>query len=267
MKVPIFLLALCFSLSLSGQSWNWSSDGYVSGSGGGTYADVDGQGTEMTVSGLVNDFAACTVNDACIHVGIDDQESEGLQHEYQFSFSNPVTLHFNIDEINEGFLCYTDLLSFTGNPEFSNASDVLISGNEVIPQYSHPVNGFVTVTYRDVTEFTITHGDGVSCNPGHVHISSLHFGLPTSTNTDFLPLEQILVYPNPVQDQFTIENNSDTPIQIALINAQGQLLNEEMIASKAHAFFNTLPYPAGIYFAQFRREGRLIQTEKVMIQR
>jgi hypothetical protein len=267
MKYAMLLLALSIPLALFGQTWNWWSDGYESGSGGGTYLNVDGEGTDMVITGLVNDFAACTFMNECIEVGIDNQESEGLQHVYHFSFSNPVSVQFDIDEINEGFLCYNDYLSFSGSPEFSNQTSVTIAGNTIIPEESHPINGFITVTYHSVTEFTITHGEGESCNPGHIHISSLNFDLTSNTGRELTVAEEIRLFPNPVGDRLHIENNYDTSIQVDVLNAQGRVVGQYAVSSTSTAYLDTSNYPQGVYFAHLRMEGRLIKTQKIIVRK
>lgn len=265
MKRYTLLVAFSFALQLSGQTWNWSLDGYVTGSGGGTYLNVDSQGTNMTISGLVSDFSSGQLGNKCVETGINDQESNGVQHHYQFTFSKLVNVTFSIDKINIGSPCYDDFLSFTGSPMFRDRKNVSISNNEIIPSYDAPIDGSITVSYDSISEFTITHGTGTSCNPGRIDICSMQLR-PVSDEV-VQTLGELILFPNPARYESNIANTYDIPVEVRLFNMRGQLLSEQVVEADSRTRLDMSNYASGVYLLLFLSQEKMLDSKRLVIQR
>ena len=171
----LLILALSITYSVNGQTLLWGQIGYVSNSGGGTFLNVDNSGVDITVSGLVNDSP---FNNNTLHVGLNDGDS-GVVSNYNFVFSQPVNISFSISDVNKdtAIPCYYDLLTFYGNPVFTNYQNVQINGNQVIPfaAFTPGVNQTIDVTYNNITSFNFDHGLSTECNPGRIYLSPINF--------------------------------------------------------------------------------------------
>ncbi len=88
-------------------------------------------------------------------------------------------------------------------------------------------------------------------------------GCGTSGIQDDADLGNIKIYPNPAQDEFTIEgfNNID---QVEILDVTGRLIStENPIAS--HSTINVSALKSGTYFVRITSEGNIVQ-KKLMIQ-
>ena len=162
-----------YSINVSGQIFSWCDDGYVEYSGGGTFLDIDGSGIDLVVTGM--EYDNCLV-DSIMTPGINDQFMTSVVHNYGFSFSEPVDVGFKISNINQNDSlepgCWEDYLILTGAPVLSNSVDISINGDTITPTSSSGIAS-VLVRYNGVTSFTITHGNGIGCNPGYIWIHRL----------------------------------------------------------------------------------------------
>lgn len=186
---PILLSAI--SLLLFGemgrsQSFDWQEDGYVNGSGGGTYLNIDGSGIDLRISGLVNDRTFRQTG--TIKTGIDNYAAGKVIHRYQFIFSEKVDLKFSVYDINggPGACGFIDHVGFSGNPIFSAARAVeIVDDSLVVPKG----NGSITVEYYSIDTLIIYHGAGISCNPGFIGLTSFRINqnvhrIEEDSNTD-----------------------------------------------------------------------------------
>lgn len=172
---------LIFSLFNSiafAQDFNCTLDGYIDNSGGGIYSNIDGSGIDLAISGLVNDFCSSSY----IYTGLNDGQNTGQIDVYQFTFSENVDVQFSILDINQNLSSnYYDFLLFSGSPDFSNSQFVTIIGDSVLPPATG-WSGTVTVSYNNISSFSITHGDGITSNPGYIMISNILINNFLSTN-------------------------------------------------------------------------------------
>ncbi len=169
MNKIIQVITLFICVNTFSQDFNCSQDGYVDNSGGGVFTNIDGSGIDLTISGLVNDICLST----SLYLGINNGQATGASSIYQFTFSENVDVQFTINDINMDLgACYYDFLLFTGSPVFTNAQNITIIGDTILPAPAG-LGASVTVTYYNVTAFSITHGDGVSCNPGYISLSTV----------------------------------------------------------------------------------------------
>lgn len=241
MKYLIAIFSFFNLLEMNAQQFIWSESGYVNSSGGGFFSNIDGNGTDLTVSGFIDDIAI--ESSGCIASGIDDQGHEAMQHVYSFSFSQPVSLWFDISELNSSSStvdCYNDQLTFNGTPIFNYSSAVTISGNVVTPTSFYPSNGTITVSYYDVQNITIVHGDGIECNPGHIFICALNFGV-LSTDEIF-EKSNLLVYPNPVDNVINLNftKNDDSEKAVRIYNLVGKIVYSQTIHKSSQIYLSDL---------------------------
>jgi hypothetical protein len=194
-KVIKVVFALIFSNAFS-QDFNCSQDGYIDNSGGGFYTNIDGSGIDLTISGLVNDVCLSSQ----IYTGINNGQNTGEINLYQFTFSENVDVQFTIKDINQSPTgCYYDFLFFPDSPLITNAQNVTLIGDSVLPPTAG-WSGEVTVTYYNISSFSITHGDGVSCNPGYVMLSKILIN-------NFLSLDENALINNS-QSNLLVDNNN-----------------------------------------------------------
>ena len=78
--------------------------------------------------------------------------------------------------------------------------------------------------------------------------------------------EQVVVYPNPVQEQLTIQLNSYWgELEVSVINALGQVvLSKRYTPQSGEVELNLARIPAGMYFIQLAAKGRKIITRSVV---
>lgn len=263
MKFLFFVISLILSVNLYSQQFSWGESGYISMSGGGYFPNVDGRGTNLTLSGFINDV---TINGSgCIRTGIDNQKKDSMQHTYEFNFSQPVDLSFSMSGINKREVgsCYNDQLIFSGNPIFSNDTNVMISGDTVKPTNSSPIEGVVTVTYKNIQSFTIKHGAGILCNPGHIYICALKF---ESLTTMIQHLEmKFKVYPNPSNGIVNIEfqNNNSSIREVKVISLPGDIVYSQKVDASSQIDLSHLKH--GLYFLSIKENGQT-SFSKIQIQ-
>ena len=98
MRFLILISSFALYINVYSQQFGWGDSGYIQGSGGGFYTNIDGNGTDVTISGFVNDY---TINGTgCMNTGIDNQQNNAVQHTYHLDFSQPVDLWFTISKMN-----------------------------------------------------------------------------------------------------------------------------------------------------------------------
>jgi alpha-amylase len=73
-----------------------------------------------------------------------------------------------------------------------------------------------------------------------------------------------LVYPNPADNQVTIEGTDIENADLHFININGQLLNLSRVSEKNKVIFNTSTLKSGLYFINVQNDGK-IENKKVMI--
>ena len=196
----VISILLIQTLTVNAQEFGWGDSGYMSG--GGFYTNIDGNGTDVTISGFVNE--GTTWGTGCMITGIDNQQNDGIQHSYKLVFSQPIDLWFEISDINNG-ATWNDTLIFSGNPIFSDTAFVNLDGSSVLPVGGN--NGQVKITYSNVDSITILHGAGISSNPVHIWICALHFDTTLNISTNSSLISEIKVYPNPAYEKITIRND------------------------------------------------------------
>jgi hypothetical protein len=94
-----------------------------------------------------------------------------------------------------------------------------------------------------------------------------------NTAVEDMSLEKdVLVYPNPTNSKFTIEffcRNSGN-LKLNLISSAGQtvklLIDKKTSNGQKNFSFDTTNLPEGIYFLQIELDGKLLQTEKVVVE-
>jgi hypothetical protein len=94
-----------------------------------------------------------------------------------------------------------------------------------------------------------------------------------NTAVEDMSLEkEVLVYPNPTSSKFTIEffcRNSGN-LKLNLISSAGKtvklLIDKNTSNGQKNFSFDTTNLPEGIYFLQIELDGKLLQTEKVVIE-
>jgi outer membrane protein OmpA-like peptidoglycan-associated protein len=168
------LLSFGFN-SIYAQSFDWSLDGYMNHSSGGFYKNIDSSGVNLKITGLVND----EVLRKGVGTGRNNQQAQKLAHTYTFTFSQNVDIEFTLSDINKDTKgCFDDQLVLSGSPVVIRSRRVVISGDTLVQpiQKAHEFDsGDLTVQYLNVKQFTIRHGSGRSCNPGHIMISPINF--------------------------------------------------------------------------------------------
>lgn len=72
----------------------------------------------------------------------------------------------------------------------------------------------------------------------------------------------ISIYPNPVKNQLTIDNNGSKKAFIKILNALGELVwHQELSSGETKLDFN---FPKGVYYLTIESEGKILKTEKVI---
>lgn len=268
--LPFFTLVLAFSSSsLHAQQFEWGADGYTTNSGGGVFENVDGQGTILTItmSPMCYDITTTQNGTPVLQVGIDNQLPNQVQHEYIFELSQPVDFQFRVNQLNSWETtgsCYNDELQFSGNPIFFNKDNVTVTGNTVIPDGPYPSDGTVEVWYIQTDSFSITHGSGVSCNPGYIFLWPLVF--PSVTNTTKVVESLGQVYPNPATDQVQIEWSSDEVNEFFLVDSAGRRYYPDHIQGRGFLEFNVADLPRGFYQVMLRCQDQRWLAGKVILQ-
>jgi hypothetical protein len=78
-----------------------------------------------------------------------------------------------------------------------------------------------------------------------------------TSGTEAAAAADLLVYPNPAQQQFTLHNRYHAAQQVRVYNSSGQLFHQINIAPDARAHIGAGDWPAGPYFIQYQQH---IQT-------
>jgi len=239
-KFILLIVSIQFSTISYGQIFGWGDSGYTTG--GGYFTNVDGNGTDVTITGFVNE--GTTWGTGCMITGLDDQQLDSIQHSYNLVFSQPISLWFEISEINNGST-WNDTLIFSGAPIFSDTTFVEIDGSSVLPIGME--DGQVKITYTNVDTITILHGAGLYSNPGHIFICALHFDTTVSINHNEVWDQLILTYPIPADDRLFINNKTKVNIKIDLIDLNGRLINSSEVNSKEIQYFDVSKLASGFY--------------------
>src|SRR5690606_9671993 len=75
--------------------------------------------------------------------------------------------------------------------------------------------------------------------------------------------QELIFYPNPVKNKFTIENPDLKIISIKVSDASGKLIINQVISTK-QTQIDFIHLPSGIYFVSFEENGKILKTEKVI---
>ncbi len=227
---------MCFFSFSQTFQWCLPNGQQVSNFGNGTYLNIDGSGVDLTVSGMkrqwCEDRYASAGPRTYMATGINDGQSNGVSHTYQFKFSKLVNIEFRVEDVNfdttNVFFKYYDYLHFSNSPIITSPfNNVIIDKGRVYPA----ANGVIKVYYQNITSFSITHGNGIKYNPGYIAISNLS----VDTITPFKSFEEklqslpapnvITLYPNPAEDFIFLKTNSLYPIQkIEVFSITGQIV-------------------------------------------
>ncbi len=95
---------------------------------------------------------------------------------------------------------------------------------------------------------------------------SYYFSLFFSISLEEASPEVIRISPNPSHGMLNIQSSSGTKSRLSLIGPSGGVLQYiELNEGQLDHTFDVSQYPTGLYFIEVYRDGRLIQTEKLMI--
>ena len=83
------------------------------------------------------------------------------------------------------------------------------------------------------------------------------------------PTVSFELYPNPTQDYITVKflprfDHRETTISV--INAQGQVIQEQESITDDTIMFSLLDYPAGVYLVQIRNSAGVVASQKIIIE-
>ena len=168
---------------------NFNSQGYgpnsLESSGFFTWTDIGGSGIDLTWTLMGNTDVNDSPSGSNLRLGINDGASDGVVHQYLFTFSAPVKwLEFdirNINQGNQGGFRFYDLLTFSGNPNFVElVNGVTSSGNTLIPAVGGSDGERARIFYDGyLTGVSISHGGGPNnVNPGFIRFGTLTFHVP-----------------------------------------------------------------------------------------
>lgn len=269
MKKLFFSTLVLFSFFYANaQVFDWSLDGYVSWSGGGTYANIDNSGIDLEVNGLDDDFTwdfqstnwADTSMHSFLQTGTNNGASQSIQHTYTFNFSEKVNITFYVGEINFG-ATWHDLLLFSGDPVFleANSAVELLADNVVEPLGDG--FGWIKVAYLDILSFEIRHGLGEGINPGLIYLSPIIIeSSPTALNDEEMQ-KLISIFPNPSEGSIVVE--SDQMIdQIMIYDVAGK----ELLRSRYHqnrCLINIESFPSGMFLVKVEANGQSIMKKLI----
>lgn len=245
--IPVVAL-LFLSANAHAQIFGWADDGYIDGSGGGTYNNIDNSGISLTISGLYNDNSAANNS---VKTGINNQAANGLIHTYSFSFSEMVDVAVEIENINldtTNSSCYDDLLVFDNSPLILNAfpwGAITVSNDSVIPLNS--LEGEIEVRYSNITSFTVTHGRGVSCNPGFIRIRKLVINDNVLNVNDLFSSQKVFIY-NDLKNEMSIDIANSTDVDFELFDAMGRKYNPSFTMNSGELKISTENLNVGNYF-------------------
>ncbi len=163
------------------------------------------------------------------------------------------------------------------------STSVLFGGSVTLTAYNAvsyswaPPTGLNTITGATViasstitTTYTVTGTNAQGCSSDTIiHVYVTHTGIDEAS----IPLEDIIIYPNPAIDEFTIEfsTTENTSIDIYLFNKLGQTVrtvNEEKNNSglKKHKYtFDTSTLDAGVYSIEIATEQGSVSRRLVLI--
>jgi len=84
-----------------------------------------------------------------------------------------------------------------------------------------------------------------------------------TTNVEDEQLQDVKVFPNPFQQEITVEL-SDVTKHITIFNSTGKLFYQSGINSNKTTTINTNNYPKGVYFIRIENENGFTVTRKIM---
>ena len=140
----------------------------------------------------------------------------------------------------------TNASSFQWN--FGDGSPIVMEEN---PVHEYAGNGAYTVTLIASNAFCVS----VLSIPVDINIVSI---------SDFLNDHQILLYPNPLDDQLTIERSKPGEnLALKIFSIDGRLLYEEELPARLHHQVDWSTFPSGLYFMELR-EGTERAVAKIV---
>ena len=83
------------------------------------------------------------------------------------------------------------------------------------------------------------------------------------TNTQFQTIEEINVYPNPFQDQLSIQLPEGT-VGVSVLNMKGDLLYEKHDVTAKEQILNTFDFPQGVYIIQLTNTNGAVYSKRVL---
>lgn len=160
-----------------------------------------------------------------------------------------------------------DIFSFTYRSMVNKAP-----GNAMIDQVDDAYyNGIPTV--REKTRLAMEQVSGVMIwELGQDHFSqysllcAIHDEMTKGTSSveSLSDLSEIKVFPNPFNEQFSIENNEESEIQILLTDATGKVLVQKLVAGFSTERIETANFPKGMYFLKMISEQE-VSSSKVLV--
>jgi hypothetical protein len=155
---------------------------YTSGSGGGTYLNVDGSTVDVTVTVQFDSLSG-----GQLQTGINNGGS-GVVHTHTLTFSEPVTnVTFTLFDVDRQAGTWSDQLLFGGSPTLTPSDGATLLGtNGVFPANNN--GGEVLVVYPGpVTFISFTQGPGGGGdNPGNMPWSDVDFVVDADPDGDGL---------------------------------------------------------------------------------
>ncbi|WP_461304075.1 DUF1028 domain-containing protein [Aureisphaera sp.] len=79
--------------------------------------------------------------------------------------------------------------------------------------------------------------------------------------------KNIFIVPNPAKEQVTIRTQSAMISQYRIVDITGKIVSERTVDSpKNHIYLDVLNYPSGMYFISLYENGKILTTEKLIVQ-
>ena len=258
----ITFIVLLFSQITFGQlfpPFQWCYDGYQIG--GSTSYNVNNSGIDIEISGFVNE--SCF--GGTVKTGLNNTQSDSIQHKYVFKFSETISIQFQVRNVNYG-TGYNDQLVFSGDPVFFESSGVTFSNDTIFPGAgSFDYDGTTNVYYAAVDSIEIIHGTGLGYNPGYIVFSEMYLNAypPDLPSTECFQGNHFLSKEN--QTLLLNKIYSDV-VTIDLFNELGQDIPVKYSQEDEIIRFPIGNLSSGVYFVIVQLDCGQVISEKVFIE-
>lgn len=146
--------------------------------------------------------------------------------------------------------------SFLGSGAENSWADYLVGQKE----YTYTENSTL-IKEVDYTQWVIEY------EPWEAYDRNItYYANPLTVSVDLFPKDfSVHIFPNPTPQQLTIKlnGNIDYPLQLTIINLQGQILQQQRLDTGLNTI-NLLGIPKGTYFAQIRDGLGKMEVSKVI---